>query len=340
MRPATFELIDRIRAASRLMVRELGFMQSTLAATDYPPSAVHSILEIGERGSMTAADLAEFLGLEKSSVSRMVGKLVGAGELKQSAGGEDARFKSLSLTAKGRRTLAAVHRFARRQVGHAAQHLAPYELASIGEHLCRYAAALRAQRLGVRADDKSQLQIVEGYRPGSIGRVAEMHARYYSRHAGLGAFFEQRVAVGMADLTSRLGRPTNAIWTAVANGRIVGSVAIDGEDLGGREAHLRFFIVDEEARGRGVGANLLARALSFCDSREFERTKLWTFQGLDAARRLYERADFTLDWEGRGEQWGASLVEQCFVRKKPQTTLKGVARQSSGASPLKRARRV
>lgn len=40
-------LVDDIRAASRQMVRELGFMQATLAATDYPPSAVHAILEIG-----------------------------------------------------------------------------------------------------------------------------------------------------------------------------------------------------------------------------------------------------------------------------------------------------
>ncbi len=40
-------LVDDIRAASRLMVRELGFMDTTVAATDYPPSAVHTILEIG-----------------------------------------------------------------------------------------------------------------------------------------------------------------------------------------------------------------------------------------------------------------------------------------------------
>ena len=33
------DLIDHIRAASRLMVRELGFMQATVAATDYPPAS-------------------------------------------------------------------------------------------------------------------------------------------------------------------------------------------------------------------------------------------------------------------------------------------------------------
>ena len=43
-------LIDDIRSASRQMVRELGFMEATVAATDYPPSAVHTIIEIGLRG--------------------------------------------------------------------------------------------------------------------------------------------------------------------------------------------------------------------------------------------------------------------------------------------------
>jgi hypothetical protein len=43
-------LITEIRRSSRLMVRELGFMNSTLAATDYSPSAVHTLLEISATG--------------------------------------------------------------------------------------------------------------------------------------------------------------------------------------------------------------------------------------------------------------------------------------------------
>ena len=42
---ADLTLIDDIRAASRQMVRELGFMEATLAATAYPPSAVQAILD-------------------------------------------------------------------------------------------------------------------------------------------------------------------------------------------------------------------------------------------------------------------------------------------------------
>jgi DNA-binding MarR family transcriptional regulator len=139
-------LIDDIRAASRQMVRELGFMDATVAATDYPPSAVHAILEIGLRGPMTAMQLAEFLQLEKSSVSRMVRKLIEAGELKETIDPEDARSKPLSLTAKGRRTLASLHDFGRRQVSGALAHLSEAERRKVSEGLMLYARALNADR--------------------------------------------------------------------------------------------------------------------------------------------------------------------------------------------------
>ena len=139
-------LIDDIRAASRQMVRELGFMEATLAATDYPPSAVHTILEIGARGPMTSVQLAEILHLEKSSVSRMVRKLVECGELKETSDTQDARIKLLSLTPKGRRTLAALHDFGRRQVAGALARLTETERKIVRDGLGIYASALKAGR--------------------------------------------------------------------------------------------------------------------------------------------------------------------------------------------------
>jgi len=140
-------LIDDIRSASRQMVRELGFMEATLAATDYPPSAVHTILEIGLRGPMTAMQLANILHLEKSSVSRMVHKLIEAGELKDTTDSFDSRSKPLSLTAKGKRTLAALHDFGRRRVTAALGHLSESEQRTVCEGLMLYARALKADRL-------------------------------------------------------------------------------------------------------------------------------------------------------------------------------------------------
>ena len=143
---AEISLIDDIRAASRLMVRELGFMDATVAASDYPPSAVHTILEIGIRGPMTSGELGDFLRLEKSSVSRMVRKLIDCGELRETADELDARSKLLSLTAKGRRTLEALHAFGRQQVRGALAVLTPAEQRTVREGMMLYARALRQSR--------------------------------------------------------------------------------------------------------------------------------------------------------------------------------------------------
>lgn len=312
-------LVDHIRSASRKMVRELGFMQSTLAATDYPPSAVHAILEIGAQRRLTAVQLGEVLGLEKSSVSRMVRKLVDAGELQESASGGDGRVKCLALTAHGKRTLRAIHAYGRKQVAGALAQLTEAQQHAVAEGLAAYAQALQARRTGIPLAVGSTLQIVQGYQPGAIGCITEMHARFYHRSVGFGAYFEGLVASGLAEFSARLESPRNGLWLALHAGHIAGSVAVDGEDLGANVAHLRWFIVDDGLRGLGAGRQLLAAAMAFCDGRAFAETHLWTFRGLDAARKLYEDCGFILAEERPGQQWGTPVVEQRFVRRRPSS---------------------
>lgn len=163
----------------------------------------------------------------------------------------------------------------------------------------------------------SLITIHEGYRPGLIGRVAEMHANFYSRHSGFGQFFESQVATGIAEFTSRLDHACNNVWTAVKDERIIGSISIDGQDLGNGDAHLRWFIIDDGYRAEGIGRKLLSEALAFCDKQGFNATQLWTFKGLDAARRLYESAGFILAKEEEGGQWGRIVTEQQFTRSLP-----------------------
>ena len=308
-------LVNEIRVASRLMVRELGFMSSTLAATDYSPSAVHTLLEIESRGAMTAAQLVQTLGLEKSSVSRMLGKLINAGEIQEVASTEDARFKQLQLTPQGQESVARINQYGSMRVIEALHHLSPSQQQSVASGLSAYAQALEACRNGTPQPQSDAIEIVTGYRPGMIGRISEMHASYYSRHYDFGYFFESKVAAGLAEFAGRLDAPANRIWLALHHGRIVGSVAIDGEDLGNNEAHLRWFILDDACRGTGVGRRLLHEAMAFCDSQHFGAVQLWTFSGLNAARRLYESFGFSLTKEWQGEQWGSAMLEQQFTRK-------------------------
>ena len=305
--------IAAIRDASRRLVRELGFMRGTLAGTSLSPSAVHAIIEIGARGSLTAAELCDGLTLEKSSVSRLARRLIEAGELAEAVSDRDGRVKLLTLTERGAETLVAIDRFARGQVAGSLAGLDKRARDTVREGLALYAGALRARRMG--ASDGPGVTIVEGYRPGMIGPAVAMHARYYARAVGFGRYFEQKVASELAEFAGRLERPTNGLWLALQGDAIVGTVAIDGEDLGPGTAHLRWFIVEDGLRGTGIGRSLLTAAVAFCDRQGFAEIHLWTFKGLDAARRLYEAHGFALAAEAAGRQWGAEVVEQKFVRR-------------------------
>ncbi|MGQ6385614.1 bifunctional helix-turn-helix transcriptional regulator/GNAT family N-acetyltransferase [Serratia sp. IR-2025] len=307
-------LIETIRTASRTIVRELGFMRTTLAGTEFSPSAVHALLEIERQEMMTAAQLVLVLGLDKSSVSRMVGKLMRAGLLIETAGEDDTRLKLLCLSATGRQTVARIHAYGRQQVTTALAHLHPLQQQTVAQGLSAYAGALQTHRLATGQTLQTPFTIRSGYQTGMIGRITEMHAEFYSRHAGFGAFFESQVAAGLAEFTGRLDPPGNQIWLAMLNDRIVGSVAIDGQALGQNAAHLRWFILDEGCRGSGVGRQLLSNAMAFCDRLGFSAVHLWTFKGLDAARRLYESFGFELMQEEIGNQWGTIVTEQKFTR--------------------------
>jgi len=155
-------------------------------------------------------------------------------------------------------------------------------------------------------------EIVRGWVPGAIGRVAELHARYYHRHWKFGVVFEAKVATELSEFLGRYDERRDGFWTASVAGRIEGSITIDGlhaEDAG---AHLRWFIMSDALRGRGVGKRLIGTALDFCRARRYARVYLWTFAGLAAARHLYEASGFRLVEQRAGTQWGTAVEEQRF----------------------------
>ena len=315
MEQTPHDLITGIRSASRELVRELGFINRTLAGTDLSASAVHAIIEIASSNRLTSKDLCEKLLLKKSTISRLVKSLADGGCVQELRSSEDARIKHLRLTRQGEKTLAAINTFATQQVATAIAPLTGRSQQNILACLQSYATALKASRhTSEPVQPYDQTVIEEGYATGLIGRIVEMHGSYYSRRAGFGATFESKVASGLAEFTAKLERPENSIWHALRGKKIVGGIAIDGEALGEERAHLRWFIVDSEVRGSGVGRALLLNALAFCDDRGFRETHLWTFDGLDAARRLYEKNGFSLVEECRDDRWGTDVREQKFIR--------------------------
>ena len=156
------------------------------------------------------------------------------------------------------------------------------------------------------------LAVDKGYVPGCIGRIAELHARYYHRLVGFGMHFEAKLARELAGFCEQYVDQRDGLWLAIADDAVEGSIAIDGSHVAQDGAHLRWFITSTNVRGTGVGNILLSTALEFCASQRYDRVYLWTFDGLGAARHLYEKFGFRLVQQRLGTQWGSEVREQRF----------------------------
>jgi len=309
-------LVKDIRAASRQLVREFGFLDKTIAGTDLSGSGVHAIMEIGLCAGITAKELSAKLKLEKSTISRLLKSLEARGDIVQNRSERDGRSFGLSLTETGAGTFARIDKFGNDLALRALSQIEGDKAEIIASSMTAYAEALAAPANG-NAAPAAEFQILEGYQTGMIGDIAGMHGRTHGHTVGMGPAFESVVAKAMAEFMPRIGNPVNNSWSVADNGDVIGSITIDGEDLGGNIAHLRWFILSERLRGKGLGKILLGKALDHCDRLGFDEIHLWTLKGLEAARGLYEKNGFVLADEYLGDQWGKAVTEQKFTRQRP-----------------------
>lgn len=163
------------------------------------------------------------------------------------------------------------------------------------------------------ADETSAVNLV-GYRPGFLGRITEIHAIYYHQHWGFDLSFESQVASEMAEFLTRYDPERDLFKVALLGPMFAGSVVVDGSAQTDA-ARLRWFIVEPNLRSRGIGSTLLENAKSFARQAGHKELYLWTFEGLERARRLYEQAGFSLEEEKAIDKWGGSIREQKYVLK-------------------------
>ena len=154
--------------------------------------------------------------------------------------------------------------------------------------------------------------IESGYIPCSIGRIAELHGIHYHVHWNFGLFFEAKVAIELSEFLKRYDANRDGMWTATVDNRVEASIIIDGIHTQTEGAHLRWFITSDNLRGKGAGRILIEKAIGFCNQKGYEKVYLWTFEGLDAARHLYEDVGFEMIKQQPGVQWGTEVNEQYF----------------------------
>jgi N-acetylglutamate synthase-like GNAT family acetyltransferase len=149
-------------------------------------------------------------------------------------------------------------------------------------------------------------------RPGDLGAIIEHHGRTYAREYGVDSSFEAHVAAAVARAALRgFPREKEAIWIVEREGRHAGSLAMTDEGDG--VACVRFFVLDSDLRGRGLGRRLLAELLDTARIAGYERAVLETFSDLTAAAHLYREHGFRMVNAETGARWGrAELTYQRY----------------------------
>ena len=148
---------------------------------------------------------------------------------------------------------------------------------------------------------------IRPFEPGELGYVGHLHGKLYDKTYGFGRMFEYYVMKGLTEFM--IHNDGGELWVAEVNEKVVGSIAITKST--DTEAQLRWFVLDEEFHGRGIGKKLMETALRFCEEQNYKQVFLWTVNILETARHLYRKYNFTLTEEKLNENWtGTALLEE------------------------------
>jgi DNA-binding MarR family transcriptional regulator/predicted N-acetyltransferase YhbS len=293
---AATEHIDAVRSFNRFYTRRLGLVRGGLVKTPHPLAEARVLYELGHNGATETSALRAALDVDAGQLSRLLARLEAEGLLARESSPGDARRRRVQLTEAGARAFATLDRRTVEQIGELLDALPDQE---------RLIAALEDVRGALDPRGEVALRDLE---PGDLGWMVERHGVLYAREYGWDQSFELLVAQIMGAF-----RPgTDRGWIATVDGRRAGCVLYVREsDATGK---LRTLLVEPEARGHGLGARLVQAVVDHARGQGHDTLVLWTNDILGAARRIYERAGFTLVSQAPHHAFGHDLVEQTWGR--------------------------
>jgi peptidyl-dipeptidase Dcp len=167
-------------------------------------------------------------------------------------------------------------------------------------------------------------------RPGDIGYVIYMHGDLYKKEYGYGIQFETYVAKGLCEFWEKYNPQRNRVWICehkrsgpVDNHRMIGFMLLMDR---GKAAQLRYFLVQPEYRGIGLGSKLMRLYMDFLQECGYQESYLWTTHELSTAASLYKRAGFKLTEEKESTAFGKQLREQRYDLRLSQDLPEEVSR--------------
>lgn len=155
---------------------------------------------------------------------------------------------------------------------------------------------------------------LRSHRPGDVGWLLQRHAELYAKEYSYLPVFEAYVAETIPPFLRAYDAQRDRLWIAEAGtGKArhrVGCIAIHHDPERRGWAKLRWYLVEPEARGMGLGRRLMDTALRFTKRAGYRGVHLLTVDDLVDARRVYEREGFRLVSEGPRCAWAPWANEQ------------------------------
>jgi GNAT superfamily N-acetyltransferase len=148
--------------------------------------------------------------------------------------------------------------------------------------------------------------------PGDMGWVVQCNGAVYAAEFGWDQTYEALVARIVADYVDNRDPEREAAWIAEVDGSPAGCVFCVREN--DETARLRLLLVEPSARGLGIGGRFVEEVLRFARGAGYARITLWTNDVLADARRVYQRAGFTLDNDRPIRAFGQDLMSQNWSR--------------------------
>ncbi|MGF1686311.1 helix-turn-helix domain-containing GNAT family N-acetyltransferase [Photobacterium japonica] len=273
-----------LRQQSRLLIRQLGMLDSQCGQMDLTPVEAHTLIELGTQ-PFCAHDMAIQLRIDQPRASRTLAILLNQGLVCTAAHPADPHRQCYQLTLAGQHKLTMLHQQLNQQVDDFLDQLDSDEITQLGTSLNLYIKAMQVTKV-------QQGYTFRQLTPQDNAAMAAV-VRRVSAEFGLTPDKGYGVADPTLDCLSDVYASNEcAYWVIEKNNRILGGGGIApliGEP-GVCELQKMYFL--PELRGKGFARRLTATALKFARAQGFDACYLETTACLHAALRVYEGMGF------------------------------------------------
>jgi putative acetyltransferase len=277
---------EKLRKASRDLVRSMGALETHYGDFSLTPVQVHTMVELGIAMS-TISQMASKLRVDKSNASRTLTSLAKQLLIESIVNPDDKRCQLYRLTTKGEEILARIESSRNRQIQYVIDQFDEDELDAIESSLEKFVKALSLSRV-------QSTYTVRELRPSDSPKLASL-IRQVSSEYGLTEDKGYSVADPTLDSLYEVYDSKNSqYWVIEKEGEILGGSGI--APLAGEssvcELQKMYFL--PELRGKGLGRTLAVKCFKEARKMGFSQIYLETTDNLAEAIALYRSLGFQM----------------------------------------------